>query len=245
MSAFDHPAVPAEPVFALAALASDARFDAAAMQVLPAPREIVSLVRMQLVRATARSAAPPSHPRYCIHKRLEDDRVVPVGAGDTEHQRDAFAVGDEVALAAELAAVGGIRPRMRAPRGLGTLAPSKLTRLKSRRPALRNSASKSMCTRCHTPAACHSRSLRQQVMPLPKPSSCGRSSQGMPVRSTKRMPLSACSSSSRGLPALPERSTRGSSGLILFHSAALICLFLSCPMHRQTDQPGRAMTRFC
>lgn len=39
------------------------------------------------------------------------------------------------------------------------------------------------------------RRRRQHVMPLPKPSSCGRSSHGIPVRSTYRMPLSAARSS--------------------------------------------------
>jgi len=56
------------------------------------------------------------------------------------------------------------------PRGLGTLAPSGLTRLKSSRPAPCNSANNSKCSWCHTPAACHSRGRRQHVMPLPKPS---------------------------------------------------------------------------
>jgi hypothetical protein len=44
---------------------------------------------------------------------------VPVGAGDTEHQRDAFAIRDEVALAAEFAAVGGIGPVCGPPGGWG------------------------------------------------------------------------------------------------------------------------------
>jgi hypothetical protein len=33
--------------------------------------------------------------------------------------------------------------------------------------------------------------------------------------------------------------------LIFFHSAALICLFLSRPIAPQTAQPARAMTSFC
>jgi hypothetical protein len=41
----------------------------------------------------------------------------------------------------------------------------------------------------HTPASCQSRSRRQQVMPHPQPISWGKSSQGMPVRRTNRMPV--------------------------------------------------------
>ena len=35
----------------------------------------------------------------------------------------------------------------------------------------------------------HSRKRRQQVIPLPKPISCGKSSHGMPVNSTNKIPL--------------------------------------------------------
>jgi hypothetical protein len=147
MSAFDHTAMPTEPVFALATLASDAHFDAALVQVLTAAREVVPLVGMQLVGSRTRAATPAGHSRYRIDRVLEHHRVVPVRTSDAEHQRGPRAIRDEVALAAELAAVGRIGPRVRPPRGLGTLAPSKLTRLKSKRSAPRSSASNSMCTR--------------------------------------------------------------------------------------------------
>ena len=42
-----------------------------------------------------------------------------------------------------------------------------------------------------TPCFCQADKRRQQLMPLPQPNSCGSSSQGMPVRSTNKMPLSA------------------------------------------------------
>jgi hypothetical protein len=37
------------------------------------------------------------------------------------------------------------------------------------------------CRRCQTPGPFQSRSRRQQVMPEPKPNSCGRNSQRIPV----------------------------------------------------------------
>lgn len=55
---------------------------------------------------------------------------------------------------------------------------------KSRALALRNSAKRTSCSRDHTPASVHSARGRQQVMPDPKPSSCGRCSQEIPVGSS-------------------------------------------------------------
>ncbi len=50
------------------------------------------------------------------------------------------------------------------------------------------------------PAPCQSRSRRQHVMPEPHPISGGSSSHGVPVRSTKTMPVSTARSGMRGLP---------------------------------------------
>jgi hypothetical protein len=160
-----------------------------------------------------------------------------------EHQRDTLAVRGEVALAAELASVRWVGAGVRAPRGLDTLAPSKLTRLRSSWPAPRSCSSKTMCSRCQTPLLCQSRSRRQHVMPLPKPNSWGRSSQGIPVRSTNRIPLSASSSSSRERPPFCDGLTSGSNGLSCFHNAALISLFLRT--RHPTQDLCSEMIRFC
>jgi hypothetical protein len=52
-------------------------------------------------------------------------------------------------------------------------------------------SSSARCSRAHTPAACQSRSRRQQVGPLPKPAAVGSRFHGIPVRSTNRIPFSA------------------------------------------------------
>lgn len=112
----------------------------------------------------ARSARLAAHRWQGVNQLTEDHRIVTVGSGDAEHQRDALAVRDDMALAAKLSSVRGIGARARAPRGLATLAPSMLTRLKSSLPALRNSSKSSRCRLCHTCAACQSRRRRQQVI---------------------------------------------------------------------------------
>ena len=245
VSALDHPALAPEPIIVFDASAGDAILDPAAFEMGTASRVVVTLVRMQFPGPSTQPAPLATHRRQGVDQLLEDHRIVAIGPGDAEDQRDALAVRDEVALAAELAPVRGVGPRVRPPRGLGTLAPSMLTRLKSSLSALRSSPRSARCRPCHTPAACQSRSRLQQVMPLPKPNSWGRSSQGMPVRSTKRMPLRACASLRRGRPPLAEGVITGSNGAIFLYSAALISLFLIRPIARQTHAPRLAMTGFC
>lgn len=243
--ALDDPAMATKPIIALDAFASDAVLDTAAFEMSTAARVVISLVRMQLAGPAAWPAWLATHRWQGVNQRIEDHRIVTVGASDTEHQRDALAVRDEVALAAKFASVRGIGARVRAPRGLATLAPSMLTRLKSSLSALRNSSRSNKCSLCQTCAACQSRRRRQQVMPLPKPSSWGSSSQGMPVRSTNTMPLRACSSLSLGRPPLAEGVNAGNSGSIFLKSAALISLFLFRPMYLQTQIKRLTMTGLC
>jgi hypothetical protein len=77
-------------------------------------------------------------------------------------------------------------------------------------------------SRSHTPARCQSRKRRQQVMPEPQPISRGRYSQGMPVRSTNRIPVSTFRSASGLRPGLRRRRRLGfgRSGSIQRHSCS-------------------------
>lgn len=116
-----------------------------------------------------------------------------------------------MALAAELVAIRWVQPSLLAP-GAG------YRRAVDARPPpvdlvmLARRLSNAKCSRSQTPLACQSRRRRQHVMPLPKPNSWGRSSHGIPVCRTNRMPFSATRSSTRGRPPLAEDVTTGSSG---------------------------------
>ncbi|SOZ74417.1 protein of unknown function (plasmid) [Cupriavidus taiwanensis] len=70
-------------------------------------------------------------------------------------------------------------------RGLTTAAQSMLAPLQSIWSCSRKRVSRARCARSQMPLACQWRSRRQQVMPLPKPSSCGKSSNGIPVCNTR------------------------------------------------------------
>ncbi len=120
------------------------------------------------------------------------------------------------------------------PRGLATVAPSMLARLQSIWSCSRKRVSRAKCRRSQTPLACQARSRRQQVMPLPKPSSWGKSSHGIPVCKTNRIPFSAARSSTLGRPPFGDAATVGSSGCNAFHNSMLI--FFRAMTHGNAQQ---------
>ena len=91
--------------------------------------------------------------------------VVAVSAGHDRHERCAGGVGDQMVLGAGLGAVDRA--------GAGVVPPLSARRCEastracdsSSFPAARSSVSICWCSRCHTPASCHSASRRQQVAP--------------------------------------------------------------------------------
>ncbi len=242
MRALDNPAMPAEPVVLLDATASNPGNDAPLAQMLPASSEVVSLVGVELVGTASRATIESGHARDGVNERLEHDRVVAICTGDHQRQRNAAPVYDEMALAAEFAPVRWVRPRLLAPRGLATVAPSMLARLQSIWSCSRRRLSRAKCSRSQTPSACQSRKRRQHVIPLPKPSSLGRSSHGIPVCKTNRMPFNAARSSTRGRPPLVEGSTTGNSGCSAFHNSLLIFFRAMSPT---TLKAHGSMTWFC
>jgi hypothetical protein len=126
-----------------------------------------------------------------------------------------------VMLRAEFSAVRGVRTGRRTPLFAGACAESTAARDQSIAPARWSRSSRRWCTRHQTPACCQSRKRFQQVMPL-QPSSCGRSSQGMPVRRTNTMPVNATRSGVLGRPRRDLRGGLGSSGSISAHSPSSI-----------------------
>jgi hypothetical protein len=126
-----------------------------------------------------------------------------------------------VVLATRLAPIRGVRPGRSAPFLARTLRLSWLARDQSSRPARPSRSSSAWCNRCHTPARCQSRRRRQQVTPLPQPISWGSSSQAIPLRRTKRMPVSAARSGTRGRPPFGFGGSGGSSGAIRVHNSSL------------------------
>src|SRR5437870_1153359 len=132
---------------------------------------------MQFGWPLAWSAAWPLDRLDRFDQVFKDDRVMDVGRREPDRERDALPVDQDVALRARFAAIGRVGPDRlvrTAPLFAGTLEASRLARDQSIASAPPNRSSRTRWRRCQTPAWCHSRSRRQQLTPLPQPSSWGR-----------------------------------------------------------------------
>jgi hypothetical protein len=125
-----------------------------------------------------------------------------------------------MALRARFRAIRWIRSGLGAPFFAGTVEASIEARDQSSWCASESRVKSSCWSRAQTPASFQSRSRLQQVMPLPKPSSLGSISQGMPLRSTKMMPARQPRSGSRGRPPFGLGGSRGSSGSMTAHNSS-------------------------
>ena len=223
-SSLDYPAVHPQPAAVGGAPSGQRRRDVALSQRLAMLPRVIGPVGVQpLGPATGATAAAP-HRRHGVHQRQQLGYVVAIGAGQEGRQRGAVGVSERVMLASRLAAVRGIgagffpRPPTARTDALSTQARDQSSWSASCN--LDNSVSWSFS---HTPAACQSRSRRQQVIPEPQPISWGSISHGMPLFSTNRMPVRALRSS-RGLrPGWRNRRglAGGSSGSTISHSSSL------------------------
>lgn len=146
--------------------------------------------------------------------------VMAVRTGQNRRQRNPVSARNHMMLGTKFTPVCGVRTGFFAPPAARTEPLSTTDRDQSIWSAARSLARKTQWMVCQTPAACQSRSRRQQVIPLPQPISWGRYSHGIPVLRTKRMPVSAARFP-RGL--RPGNRLRrgfgtGNNGSIIFHN---------------------------
>ena len=210
--ALHDPPVTAEAGAALDATPCDAWRDAAGATLTAAAAVVVRLVGVKL-GGPAPGPPPVSGPyaRHSIECGRQHAAVMAIGATQRQAERRTAGICDEMALGAWPAAIRRVRPDLLAPLFADRLALSSAARLQSRAPASCRRSSSTRCSPLQTPAACHSPSRRQQVLPQ-QPSSVGTSCHWMPVRSTNKMPASAARSGARGRPPLGFGRARGNSG---------------------------------
>ena len=215
-----HPAMPAQALAGVNALSSNSRDDVPVTQGLTMTGRVICLISMQLVRTLARSATSLWKGRYSIHHHQEHLRVMDICTRVSYRQGDTTSVYHKMALRTRFASIRRIWAGLLSPPGAGTLAESIDARDQSSCSASESRFSKAWCSRSHTPASCQSLSRRQQLMPLPQPISWGNISQGMPVFSTKRMPVRAARSGMRGRPPLGLAGSFGSNGSMISQSSS-------------------------
>lgn len=219
--ALHDPAMPTEALARFDPAASNAWADAALPRRPAAAGKVVTFVRVQFRWPAPGCAAPLANRWHRVQQRGEAQRVVRVGRTEERGARKPAAFHKDVMLRAEFAAVGGICSRLPPPFCAGTAAASKLARDQSIRPAAPSRSKSTWCSRDHTPAACQSRSRRQQLIPLPQPISAGKYSHGRPVRSTNKIPRNACRSGIGGRPPFGRGGRGGSKGATTAHSSSL------------------------
>jgi hypothetical protein len=147
-------------------------------------------------------------------------RVVTIGPGELNGQRNSASVTNQMTLAAELRSVGGVGTRSRPPKTARTELPSTTARDQSICPQRASQSSKTKWISCQMPASCQSRSLRQQLIPEPQFISCGSIRQGIPLRRTNKTPWRQARSDRRGLPPWGLAVGAGRNGSIRFHKAS-------------------------
>ena len=222
---FHHPARAAQAAAVRLAALGDQRFDLPVAQRLPMRLRIVSAIRLNNFGFGFGMAGFSCDRRNRIDQRNQFGDIVRVGPGQPDHQRNALRVCQNVVLAAQLRAIRGIGTRFFPPHRARTDPESATARDQSSWSAARNSDSSNSWSFCQTPAACHSAKRRQHVMPEPQPISWGSISQGIPVLSTNKIPVSAARSQTRGRPPSALSGCAGRRGSTFNHNSSLTSSF--------------------
>src|SRR5918912_3652429 len=118
--ALHHPAMPSQALAALDALARNAHLDVAPPQGPATARNVVRLVRVQLVRACAGPSTGALEGGNAVQQGLKDGGLVLVGPREHHRERDAAAVHHNMALRARFAAIRWIGAGRSAPFLAGT-----------------------------------------------------------------------------------------------------------------------------
>jgi hypothetical protein len=124
---------------------------------------VVAAVADHPVGPAARPPDKPANRGHAVEQRDQLGDVVAVAAGERERERDPARVDEEMVLRPVPASVDRARARFGAPFLACTWLASTIARDHSISPAARNRVNNSACSLSHTPAFCHSSSLRQQV----------------------------------------------------------------------------------
>jgi hypothetical protein len=152
---------------------------------------VIGTVTLKCIRALSRAARLAAYGRNSVYQRQCLCNIMPISSSECMGQRDTICISNQVMFGTAFTPVRGIRASLLPPKTARIEDESTIALEKSVWSALRNSARRIWCILSHTPDFCQSRNLRQQVIPLPQPISCGKYSQPMPVLSTKRIPVKA------------------------------------------------------
>ena len=217
---FHHPAGLTQSTAMFGFPTSQVRSDATATEFVAVWLRIVTAVSLNELRSMTRPAPLATYGRNRFHQRKQLGYVVGVRAGERSGQWNARRIRDDMVLAPRFAAIRRVGAGFCPPNTARILELSTTARDQSIWSVALSSVSSTSCRRSHTPAVCQSRKRRQQVIPHPQPNSCGSIVQGMPVRSTNKMPVSASRLPTGGRPPLDDATVGGNSGSTYSHNSS-------------------------
>jgi hypothetical protein len=196
--------------------------DPAPRQFIAMPLRVVPAVALHESRLSQRSTRATTQRGNAVDERQQLGYVVPVRRREARDNRNPVGVGKNMMFRPGLTAIGRVRSSFFPPRSARSEALSTTARARSSWPRRRNSESKTRWSRFQTPTRCHRTRRRQHVLPEPQPISLGSIFQGMPLRSTKRIPVNTARSGIGFRPACWRLRARrfGNSGSIRVHKSS-------------------------
>jgi hypothetical protein len=185
-----------------ASVAAPVVLDAALLKASLVPWRAVLSVPVQRLWPPSWSTALAANGRDVVHKVHRFERLVAVGPGDAHGERGAFAVDQQVPFGAFFGSIRGVFAGEYPPKTARKLWLSTQQCSQSMPCSWPTRWSRACRRFFQTPRRCQYWSRRQHVTPEPQPISWGSICQGMPLRSTKAMPVRQARSSTGGLAAL-------------------------------------------
>jgi len=216
--ALDHPAKDSQSAAVFRSAFCQNRIYTQFTQCISMGLTVIGSITLNTIRSLTRTTHLTCDWRNRLNQRQKLSYIVAVSSCDFHCKRDAVGIGDNVMFRPQFPSIRCIRARFRPPKTARTEAESTTAREKSILSFSRKWLSRMRCILSQIPAFCRSCRRRQQVMPEPQPISFGRYCQGIPVLSTKMIPVSALRSSTGGLPPLGRGGCLGRIGLISSHN---------------------------
>ena len=222
--ALDHPARSSQSTAMRPSPFGQLAGDAALFELVAMGLRVVAAVALDHAGPAQRPTRAAAQRRNPIDEWQQLRYVVPVRRREARDNRNPVGVGKNVMFRPGLTAIGRVRSSFFPPRSARRDALSTTARARSSWPRRRNSVSNTRWRRFQTPARCHRTRRRQQVDPAPHPICGGSMFQGIPLRSTNKIPVSAARSGIGLRPAYWRLRRRrfGKSGSIRFHKASSI-----------------------
>jgi len=218
--AFDDPTVDAQSASVLRVTLGQERLDSTLPQGLAVRLRVVGAIGVRTFGAAFGRAGLSANRWNGINQQQQLRHVVGISGCDSRDQWNPVSIGDDMVFGAGFAAIRRIWTGLVPPKTARTDVESTAARDQLIWSASRNRPKSTRWILFQTPFLCHSANRRQQVIPLPQPISCGRSSQPIPVLSTNRMPVSTARLSSGLRPGyrLRRRLGGGSTGSMICHN---------------------------